>query len=74
MKEVLNLNLSKSVFIKWVVLLPTFLLGMYFGIILIHIILSFSFEIPMFIRATGILTGIWVWISIFLYAKISPLE
>jgi hypothetical protein len=64
-----NFKLSKPNFVKWFIIIPIFLLGFHFGIVLINIILNFAFTIPFFIRFTGIITGLWIWISIYLYVK-----
>ena len=63
-------HLTKEKFIIWFIIIPLFLLGLHLGAIITHISLNFSFEFPIFIRLTGLLTGIWVCLGIFLYAKI----
>ena len=57
-------------FLKYFIVLPTFFLGIHLGIIIIHIITKFSFDIPIFVRITGILSGMWVLLSIVLFIKV----
>ena len=66
---VISSYLTKEKFILWFIIIPLFLLGLHLGVIITHISLNFSFEIPIFVRLTGILTGIWIWLGIYLYAK-----
>ena len=66
---VISSYLTKEKFILWFIIIPLFLLGLHLGAIITHISLNFSFEFPIFVRLTGILTGIWIWLGIYLYVK-----
>jgi len=66
---VISSYLTKEKFVLWFIIIPLFLLGLHLGVIITHISLIFSFEFPIFVRLTGILTGIWIWLGIYLYAK-----
>lgn len=68
--DVISSYLTKEKFVKYFFILPTFLLGIHLSYIIAHITTNFSFVIPIFIRITGVLTGIYVWISIILCSKI----
>ena len=67
--EEIKFSLTKEKFILWFIIIPTFFLGIHLGIILTHILLSFSFDIPIFVRLTGIISSIWFLIGCYLYAK-----
>ena len=66
---VISSYLPKEKFVLWFIIIPLFLLGLHLGAIITHISLNFSFEFPIFVRITGTLTGIWIWLGIYLYAK-----
>lgn len=68
--DVISSYLTKEKFVKYFLITPLFLLGLHIGYILAHILSNFSFVIPIFIRITGVLTGVYVWGSIILYSKI----
>lgn len=65
----MNLKINEK-FVKYFLIISLFLLGLHFGYILAHILSNFSFVIPIFIRITGVFTGVYVWFSIILYSKI----
>ncbi len=66
---VISSYLTKEKFVLWFIIIPLFLLGLHLGAIITHILLNFSFEFPIFVRLTGILTGIWIWLGIYIYSK-----
>lgn len=68
--DVISSFLTKEKFVKYFFILPIFLLGIHLGYIIAHILSNFSFVIPIFIRITGVLTGMYVWFSIMLYSKV----
>jgi hypothetical protein len=66
---VISCYLTKEKFVILFIIIPLFLLGLHLGAIITHISLNFSFVFPIFFRLTGILTGIWIWLGIYLYSK-----
>ena len=67
--DVIRSYLTKEKIILWFIIMPIFSTGFHLGVIITHISLNFSFEIPILVRLSGILTGIWLCSCMYLYVK-----